>query len=341
MTIIVKTNTWIRDSHKLFDHSEQNQFKYYKQLFTVSDSIFFIRIYDISNIKVLKNIEELDEPYEPMFHIVKTLDHEWYINEINTRYINEINEINTRQKIWLLTSTSGYNLKEKDIIKLGNIKFKINKLVTESFVSTVYTNRSITADQEKYVCRICYEEDDQLMINPCCCKGTNKYVHLKCHYNWVGTIYNPLTNTRPSCHTCKSIYNNHIKIGSRTISCYDILMFPNLSYVMPEDIQVPYIELEKISDTNEKYILSVANKNILFGRSHKCHVIINDVTISKVHAMISYYNGKFILFDNNSKFGTMIYIKSPFKIDFNTLPINLQIGRTVFTINKNTDTLPS
>ena len=179
------------------------------------------------------------------------------------------------------------------------------------------------------------------MINPCCCKGTNKYVHLKCHYNWVETIYNPLTNTRPSCHTCKSIYNNYIKIGSRTISCYDILMFPNLSYVMPEDIQVPYIELEKISDSNEKYILSVANKNILFGRSHKCHVIINDETISKVHAMISYYNGKFILFDNNSKFGTMIYIKTPFKIDLNTLPINLQIGRTVFTINKNTDTLPS
>ncbi len=37
------------------------------------------------------------------------------------------------------------------------------------------------------LCRICYcseEEVDSPLINPCCCSGTMKYIHLSCLQQW-------------------------------------------------------------------------------------------------------------------------------------------------------------
>lgn len=49
-----------------------------------------------------------------------------------------------------------------------------------------------------------------------------------------------------------------------------------------------------------------------------------------MHAYIKFENNKFILTDNNSKFGTLLLLKEP--LAFNEEKIAVQIGRTVLTL---------
>lgn len=51
--------------------------------------------------------------------------------------------------------------------------------------------------------------------------------------------------------------------------------------------------------------------------------------MSRVHAVLKFVNGKFLIFDNESKFGTLILLKDNYKIKEDKAAI--QIGRTVFT----------
>lgn len=52
-----------------------------------------------------------------------------------------------------------------------------------------------------------------------------------------------------------------------------------------------------------------------------------DISVSRVHAKITHKNGKFVLFDNNSKFGTLIKINGRHKLT--TERCAIQVGRTV------------
>lgn len=64
------------------------------------------------------------------------------------------------------------------------------------------------------------------------------------------------------------------------------------------------------------------------GRGHNADLRINDISVSRVHSMIKLQNGKFILEDNDSKFGTMVLVKQRTPL----LPLYnkaVQIGRTV------------
>lgn len=51
--------------------------------------------------------------------------------------------------------------------------------------------------------------------------------------------------------------------------------------------------------------------------------------MSRVHAVLKYNNGRFLIFDNESKFGTLILLNEDYRIKNDKAAI--QIGRTVFT----------
>ena len=42
------------------------------------------------------------------------------------------------------------------------------------------------------------------------------------------------------------------------------------------------------------------------GRGHQSDIRISDISVSRFHAFIKYENNNFLIFDNNSKFGTLI-----------------------------------
>lgn len=68
---------------------------------------------------------------------------------------------------------------------------------------------------------------------------------------------------------------------------------------------------------------------IRLGRGHQCDLRISDISISRVHALLKYKDGKFLIFDNESKFGTLILLNKNYDIQNDKAAI--QIGRTVFT----------
>ena len=59
---------------------------------------------------------------------------------------------------------------------------------------------------EKFQCRICFEEEDNhaLLIAPCRCNGTSKYVHIDCLNQWRTLSYSDDSTT--NCPTCKFEY---------------------------------------------------------------------------------------------------------------------------------------
>lgn len=62
------------------------------------------------------------------------------------------------------------------------------------------------------------------------------------------------------------------------------------------------------------YLVNTANSDRMplrfaetsIGRSTTCDIVLNYNTVSRFHAVIAYRNGKWILFDTNSKTGTMV-----------------------------------
>ena len=77
---------------------------------------------------------------------------------------------------------------------------------------------------------------------------------------------------------------------------------------------------------------SQSNHVFKMGRGHESDLRINDISVSRLHAMIKYKNGKFLLEDNVSKFGTLVLInkRTPLSPGYNKA---VQIGRSVINFS--------
>lgn len=51
------------------------------------------------------------------------------------------------------------------------------------------------------------------------------------------------------------------------------------------------------------------------GRGHLCDIRISDISVSRLHAFIKYEDGNFVILDNNSKFGTLVKLLKPFRLE--------------------------
>lgn len=71
------------------------------------------------------------------------------------------------------------------------------------------------------------------------------------------------------------------------------------------------------------------------GRGHESDLRINDISVSRCHAIIKFKDGKFFLEDNLSKFGTLVLVKNktPLIPNYNKA---VQIGRTVINFSVKT-----
>ena len=76
-------------------------------------------------------------------------------------------------------------------------------------------------------------------------------------------------------------------------------------------------------------IQNVPEGGIKLGRGHDCEIRITDISVSRNHAYIKFINNGFYLFDNKSKFATLV------KEDKMNIEIGhknqkgIQIGRTI------------
>lgn len=94
------------------------------------------------------------------------------------------------------------------------------------------------------------------------------------------------------------------------------------------------LPLEKNS-SRTIHILGFSESKGIFnmGRGHESEVRVNDISVSRCHAIIKYKPEGFYIEDNKSKFGTLVLLKESFPLNLEYTSA-VQIGRTVvsFTV---------
>jgi pSer/pThr/pTyr-binding forkhead associated (FHA) protein len=96
-----------------------------------------------------------------------------------------------------------------------------------------------------------------------------------------------------------------------------------------------YIQLETIN--REKgyvktiHIISLNNdkKKVTIGRGHNADIKINDISVSRVHALITLTEEGYVLEDNESKFGSLMLVGDKSCEIKSGKGMFLQMGRTV------------
>ena len=69
------------------------------------------------------------------------------------------------------------------------------------------------------------------------------------------------------------------------------------------------------------------------GRGHECEIRITDISVSRSHARVEKHGSNYFIFDNKSKFGTLV--KEPrLTLELSRIKQGVQIGRTVITFEK-------
>lgn len=105
----------------------------------------------------------------------------------------------------------------------------------------------------------------------------------------------------------------------------------------PQDNDTPYIILESLSSEKNSsrtihiVIINSEQSSFSLGRGHDSELRINDISVSRKHASLEYKDGKFVLSDLKSKFGTLMLISEPVQLSEHNNK-TFQIGRTVVTI---------
>lgn len=160
------------------------------------------------------------------------------------------------------------------------------------------------------------------LISPCKCTGSIKYIHLKCLQTAVETKCNINENSNfkliqwkyLNCEICLQEYPLIYKYANRT---YSIIRNANLKfesycmfdYFLFEDDKsrafrkgVLYINLDSI-ELDEK------EKLITIGRTQSNKVKLKNISVSRFHCTLKFKNNRLYIKDENSKFGTMLFMK--------------------------------
>ena len=240
------------------------------------------------------------------------------------------------------------NSSNKNINKTDQNKNNDNKSINTNFSqnleeikSPIKQSKKIKENKEptnNKLCRICYGEEESKenpLVQPCICSGSMKYIHLNCLKTWINTSVNiKLDSTeycniytyKPTeCELCKTTFPDFIRHKGKL---YDIVDFYSNfdSYLI--------FECLFIDKTQNKYIyvvnLDIPNNKINIGRGHSSNVLLNDISVSRLHCILKIDKNakKIFISDNNSKFGTLILVQTNYITLSYELVLHLQIGRT-------------
>jgi hypothetical protein len=363
--LLMRVVTWLRDSHALFDY-ESRQIQ--KKNMKVEHSCKFIRQKDEVRTVPLDYQPEEDQEHTPLFSLVKEANGEYFIDAANKT---------DSEKLWLVvralkhdTRKLSYELNKTDIIKLGRIQFRVKDLQTPTIDkndptintewnedikevrSIIIKNEEVNENDESssvpqwrfWWLTECSE--DNPLINAWVCTGTMKFIHLHCLKRWVCSKVKPLNNEKMKnwlesfiwknfeCEVCKTKYPYILKNGPKVFNIFDIEIPDGPFWILES------LSMEKNS-SRMIFIMKPTGPKMEFkvGRGHDSDIRVSDISVSRYHARVKYEDGKFLLEDNTSKFGTLVQIKDKTQIKRNHT-CAVQSGRTVATyMLKSTDFL--
>lgn len=355
----VKVVTWNKESHGLFDY-ENNYYDMKK--FSILNSVVINRKRgDIQVNEKDKMQTEVDDEVIPEYLLSISKN-----NRSNEEYCIEVpgdfpNGYTAPKPTYLIVrslkckdgrSQRGFSLTPTDIIKLGRMEYRVTEIQTGHDQTTVkkIENYSmlpsdnlfdadgqveVETDHEK-LCKYCLLEDvsddplENKMLYPCDCSGSSAGVHFICLKNWIQykilakNNHNVATYQwkKLECEICLRPFPRKVKFEQKVSELINVERPP-----------CPYIILEKLNQDQKSYtyvlIIPDENEVVKIGRGHQCDMRVSDISVSRIHAHIKFTDNKFLIFDNDSKFGTLILLNENYKIKYDKAAV--QVGRTVFT----------
>jgi len=234
----------------------------------------------------------------------------------------------------------GLVLRRDQVIRLGKVPFRVREVRSgsESPLEAVSDLEACEEGDfegvaEGNVCKMCSEgEKDRgnpLLLH-CKCQESAQFIHFLCLKDWISskvTIRRKRSFTSYQwktleCDFCKAELPFSLTYHATSLNLYD---FPP-----PEP---PYIVLEAWEDNkrapNAIFILSMAEgSSIRLGRGRDSDIRVNDISVSRCHALIRLSEGEFLLEDNSSKFGSLVQVTAPVPIP-SMGKVALQAGRSL------------
>ena len=140
----------------------------------------------------------------------------------------------------------------------------------------------------KKQCRICLLEEgeiDEFLVNPCNCKGTSEFVHIKCLQDWISSKVKKKVNPgvtctywkKLNCEVCKTSLPDIVDAGDKSGALQVIpIQRPDTPYILLE--RVFYDKSKESSEDNSKML-------VLLGLSDQDHSI-KLVTILNPHKLL-------------------------------------------------------
>ena len=186
------------------------------------------------------------------------------------------------------------------------------------------------------------QDTPEALINPCSCKGTSGYIHISCLQNWLGMKMSKKQGVditcsywkKLNCEVCKTSLPDVINLEGEKKELVPIER-PETPYIILERL---YYDEVKEKENGEKMVIQLCLSNldsrIKLGRGHECDIRENDISVSRLHAYMKFQNGKFAIYDNNSKFGTLVLLRKNYILD--KKKVALQIGKTVLAFSLKT-----
>jgi hypothetical protein len=194
----------------------------------------------------------------------------------------------------------------------------------------IIVDKILKAKNPDKICRICLGGDgdesewteDNPLFAPCICSGTMKYVHLECMQQWVHNKRHSKEVELVKSYNWKNLEWELWKHKIHEEFEFNGKKYYLLNYERPKEGE--YIVLESFTNTPHKtihvitvpqnYIRKKKELLIKVGRGTEADVRITDISVSRFHSKIYYYNGEFYWNDNNSKFGTVVLLRQPISL---------------------------
>jgi pSer/pThr/pTyr-binding forkhead associated (FHA) protein len=109
----------------------------------------------------------------------------------------------------------------------------------------------------------------------------------------------------------------------------DILRPINQNYIILESLN----QLKDNNNLKSIHVINLNDQKITLGRGHESDVRINDISVSRTHACITFNltNSRICIRDLKSKFGTLVLLKNNLQV--REKKTHLQIGRTYLEVN--------
>ena len=210
----------------------------------------------------------------------------------------------------------------------------INNIINSAFIPQL--------PKEQRTCRICYSNQSDLsdpLISPCNCTGSMSYIHFKCLKR---CILSKLHKKEDICYISYLIKNQQCEICLKTYPkriqyknvCYDLIDFDYDKYDNYALCDYSIYEDNKKQLTHKGYLLINLDEGdeITIGRNQSNNVKLKDISVSRTHCVMMLVEGKLMMKDQKSKFGSLMYIKDNERVGLSK-QFDGVCGKHLFTFN--------